>query len=98
MSEQLPERPTCKTCPYWIANGKPSWGTCIYNPPTVLCDAEGNSWDERPTPKAEDSCGHHPDFPAWIASRKNPEIDRVTVICPSCLWEISIKIPTSSMD
>ena len=57
------ERPTCATCPYW-------------EPPKVgRTRAEGLC--RRFAPREEHApmlpdewCGDHPDFPAWIASRR----------------------------
>jgi hypothetical protein len=77
------QRPTCKTCPYWLASpeydDKPATeGWCERYPPTLMQFAatekdQSNTaatwaWTQ---PKTSDAgtCGEHPDFPAYIAWR-----------------------------
>ena len=58
------ERPTCATCPYWhkTRSKQQAWevdlGQCRHRSSHVT-EKQANEW-----------CGDHPAFPAWIASRK----------------------------
>lgn len=55
------ERPTCRTCPYFLPDKEPMPGDCRKGPP----DREGD-W---PPVLPDEWCGEHPDFPLYLASQ-----------------------------
>jgi hypothetical protein len=65
-------RPTCRTCPYFIAE-HPTGGRCHRHAPrpwsrTVSDPTEGETiYPEWPFVAAGDSCGENPAFPAFPA-------------------------------
>jgi len=81
------DRPTCKTCPYWNApkhheyldEDEPERGDCRkYNPvfrPDMSAEMGAcQPWDGWwPTTSETQFCGEHPNFPAWIASRRQEQ-------------------------
>lgn len=75
------ERPTCRTCPYWVNGPKVmDVGECRRGLPRFAAtegqyrDMERTCWSEWagtwPETNAESWCGEHPDFPAYLASRQ----------------------------
>lgn len=72
----MSERPTCRTCPHWNGFGEATVETwkelsCLRYPPTVIVKPDHEDpVCLRPLRYADDSCGEHPDSPAWIASLK----------------------------
>lgn len=54
------DRPTCATCPYYLSVVT-THGNCIASPPST------DGW---PRIKEDDVCAVHPDFFAFIESRK----------------------------
>jgi hypothetical protein len=68
MSE--PERPRCKTCPYWDRGNNRGVNMCLRFPPR-----SNNNGDVAYYPEtiANDTCGEHPDFPAYIVAVKLAE-------------------------
>ena len=74
------ERPTCETCPYWKSDivgskaRKARKGSCFkLLPPEGAKTNHGRVYTERrygPSVAHDDFCGKHPDFPAWLAARK----------------------------
>lgn len=78
-----PERPTCDTCPHYQMTPKTSQGVCLRYPPVLAQLIETKNpvgyWVEpaesldawsQPRVIDYDSCGEHPDFPAYITARK----------------------------
>ena len=59
------DRPTCATCRYFVATDS-TGGRCVAMPPRV------SGW---PVVTDGDSCAVHPDFPAFIESRKAPAVN-----------------------
>jgi hypothetical protein len=73
------ERPTCKTCPYWqethMDPDEGMKGDCQRYPPLIPY-LEGDFDDDNasyPITRADQTCGEHPGFPAYIASLKPAE-------------------------
>lgn len=72
------ERPTCGTCPYFDEYEHSSY--CRRHPPATLYIGDD---DERmpcfsttwPAVVANNFCGEHPEFPAYIASLKTQDDD-----------------------
>ncbi len=71
------DRPTCVTCPYWDTDAyddedEPEQlgkrGLCRRLPPRVI----GNDSTCHPDSYWFEWCGEHPDFPAYLASLKQP--------------------------
>lgn len=70
------ERPTCQTCAYWRRRHdhlKPDGtmlvdGDCQRHSPVIT--KRGDS--RHPSSLSSHSCGDHPDFPAYIASTRQP--------------------------
>jgi hypothetical protein len=62
------DRPTCETCPYHFVFDPEDWGECRRFPPEVGETGEAK-WPIIDT-DCTSFCGEHPDFPAWLASRK----------------------------
>lgn len=73
---QDPVRPTCSTCAYFDTDGGEfrQFGSCRAKSPDVrMWNPLGFMW---PRVKADDWCGEHPAFPAYIKaleSREEPE-------------------------
>ncbi len=65
MSE--PERPTCATCAYYDPFTDSS-GCCRRRPPVVFRDEKFGSTSFFPEVDADEWCGEHPDFPAFMAT------------------------------
>lgn len=72
-------RPTCKTCPYWHlmdwSDSDFTWGLCVIRAPSTLprrAEADTRPYARWPGTYADDFCGEHPCFPAWIASPGKP--------------------------
>ena len=65
------DRPTCATCPYWL-NEADDEGWRQRRPPVVvpLLGSDAKWRTTQPESNAADWCGEHPDFPAFIESRK----------------------------
>ena len=64
------DRPTCATCPYWERDAYEREGYCHRLPPAfrlVPTDDYVQPWTWE-----TDWCGEHPDFPAFLESRKVP--------------------------
>jgi hypothetical protein len=73
------DKPTCKTCPYWIEpllnvddDNLSCWRECQRFPPSLAGDERRGRWLKS---FRDDTCGEHPDFPAWIESQKKPPAD-----------------------
>ena len=63
------ERPTCATCPYWNSpQGADGRWPCRRHAPRHI----GSQCDDFAITAAEEWCGDHPAFPAYIASRRAP--------------------------
>jgi hypothetical protein len=69
------DRPTCKTCPYYVSSGEVGGeGQCQRHPPRFIsCEYEGAEDEPANTgywPLVTETgfCGEHPDFPAYLAS------------------------------
>jgi len=62
------ERPTCATCPYWAGpeDAHGGLGSCRPRSPRHL----GSQCDDFAIVSSIEWCGDHPDFPAYIASRR----------------------------
>lgn len=68
------ERPTCKTCPYYLIQSGEQ-GTCQFGTPDNLyAPGRMGAWIWPPT-RPDEFCHAHPDFPAYIASLKPPSIN-----------------------
>lgn len=68
------DRPTCATCPYWhdyvMGNG---FGQCRRIPPVFRVSSDTEDPNGLfPESLALHFCGEHPDFPAFLESRKVP--------------------------
>ena len=61
-----PERPTCATCPYWGGPDTKKEGICRRRAPNWTTEGR----EDWAVTTCVDWCGDHPDFPAWIASRR----------------------------
>lgn len=79
------DKPTCATCPYWVhtetADEFTTLGECMRYPPKLLpsytddLDSDiQRQWQFAAGPIVSDDCfcGEHPDFPAFLESRKVP--------------------------
>lgn len=67
------DRPTCATCPYWERDADEREGYCHRLPPAfrlVPTDDYVQPWTWE-----TDWCGEHPDFPAFLESRKAPAVN-----------------------
>lgn len=68
-------RPKCKTCVHWCSTERVE-GMCCRFPPACLTEDR----NKVPVTDAEDWCGEHQDFPAWLAewraSRVSPVDDK----------------------
>ena len=75
------DKPTCGTCPYWEQGADKELdietGDCTRYPPTLVTpDKLSELIEDRefftqfPKTYDEQSCGEHPDFPAWIESQR----------------------------
>ena len=67
----ITERPTCATCVYWTAlphspNDAEWWRACCASGPQLQGDDLRGQWLET---HRDSSCGSHPLFPAYLASR-----------------------------
>lgn len=70
-------RPTCGTCPYWDRAGDGPYGWCHRYPPQLAPnpDREDRRVEElRPVMSSSRWCGEHPDFPAYLGSRRAPSV------------------------
>lgn len=57
-----PERPTCRTCPYYERGPKLGEGLCQRYPPTVHVVQGGRGITTmQPPVKQDQSCGEHPE-------------------------------------
>lgn len=99
------ERPTCKTCPYWILMGKDDdddeFGECRHTPPDLV---QADAWDDYlnckwPRTYVFNWCGEHPDFPAYIAAtrKRQPTADGepTTLYCQGQYLEDAIALLNS---
>lgn len=78
------DRPTCKTCAYFVAHfGKSARGHCRRFPPTTInAEIMKHEYDHKKPwgqlipdtmwseTEYDDWCGEHSDFPAYLASLK----------------------------
>lgn len=71
------KRPKCATCPYYeeteLFEQGTSEGLCIRHPPSLVAKSDRPEQYEawaNPVVSSEDSCGEHPDFPAYIEVRQ----------------------------
>ena len=82
------DKPTCATCPYWVhtetADEFTTLGECMRYPPKLLpsytddLDSDiQRQWQFAAGPIVSDDCfcGEHPDFPAFLESRKAPAVN-----------------------
>ena len=83
------DKPTCETCPYFLQNEDDcGLGNCHKHTPWhVVCNHGHDSWLDGQWPEISPDafCGEHPDFPAWIESRRKPRRvskDEVIVVDP----------------
>lgn len=74
----MSDRPTCATCPFWRRPLEHTYGECRRFPPqSVTAGRRGDNSPlgytdfDSPRVMAEDWCGEHPDFPAWLAARRS---------------------------
>ena len=72
------DRPTCRTCPYWeiyLASDPQRGGVCERRPPVIvpISDIEEGWKTVWPETGAQEGCGEHPDFPAFIASMRRSQ-------------------------
>jgi hypothetical protein len=68
-------RPTCKSCVHWEADDRSGNGDGVckrYPPVHWPHDPNGIDLSAQPFTHMDASCGEHPDFPAWRASRDGP--------------------------
>lgn len=61
------DRPTCRTCEYR------EYEKCRRHPPAYVGETNDyNSYSEWPEVASDDWCGEHPDFTAYLVSRREP--------------------------
>ena len=62
------DKPICETCPYWVAAVQ----QCRRTSPRAKVDPGHTTGADWPGTQFDDSCGEHPDVPAWIESQRKP--------------------------
>jgi hypothetical protein len=84
-------RPTCETCPYWFVSECVTWPVCHRYAPRPRISSSDEDLDNEsvywPSAKESDSCGEHPDFPAYIHAlrkRKGHTTSSRGDICKGC--------------
>jgi len=64
------DRPTCETCAYFQAYVDGGEGECRRHAPRSLNEVDNR--DDHAVIHLPHWCGEHPDFPAYLASLKQP--------------------------
>ena len=93
------ERPKCETCPYWVGDPEEPMGECRIHYPEIPSGSpsylvEGLGYWPETSRKA--GCGDHPDFPAYLASLKKPELP--PIFCEHCHGDGSLHAGNSLVD